>query len=308
MKINISKKIFELFKFRGVLAISGSLIMASCSTQIGAYTEMDGVYYDPEKDVVSESEQQYTHGNRVNETYDYYGREESAYEKSIKHGRYGSGRYTQRTDDGIGSDWGNYIGTETHYNSWGGYYSPDYWGGYGLGLGYGWGSYFRIGYNWGNPWYGYYNPYWGAFDYFHPYYNPYYMGYYSPYYYGNYYRVEPRYKYRRSGAVNTSVMTGNRARDFQNSGFRNGTVSGFSGSQRGSVSTSRPRHADGGFRNGPQVDISYPSRSYNTENRDSSGWRSGDSGGFRSSGYNNSSSSGTMRSGSSGGFRSGGFR
>lgn len=326
MERNISKKIFELLKSKGILAISGGLLTISCSTQIGAYTETDGVYYDPNKDTFPEIVEGYAQTNQIDEHYSYG--EESAYEKSRKHGRYGSSRYTYRQDEELGSDWGNYIGTETYYNNWGGYYSPYSWGnfGWGLGFGYGWNSYFQLSYGWNSPWYGYgwgsyYTPYWNRFNNF---YNSYHIGgYYDPFYYGSYYRTMPRYNYHRSGTDNIPITRNIMPSTSNNkSGFRNGNVRYSNTQSNERYSNHNQRYnSKGGFRNAPQVQMnrSYqtqPSRSYNTErHNNNSGWRNNNSnsGGFRSSGFSSGSSNGgfgngTTRSGSSGGFRSGGFR
>ena len=329
MKRNVSKKIFDLLKSKGILAISSSMLLVSCGVQTSYYTEMDGIYYDPEKDVIEEYAYQQPNHNQVGSDYDYNGAEESAYEKTKKHGRYGSGRYIQRNDDfAVSSDWGTYTGTETNYSSWGnwgGFYSPFGWNRFGLGLGfgYGWGSYFSMNYGWGSPWYGYgwgspfsyyrsfYNPFWGGFG---GYYHPYYGGYGYPYYGGYGYSVTPR-NYRRSGVDASPFRSGNSVSPVPNTanrgGFRNSAGRGTYQQNNGFGSSSQ----NGGFRNAPtqrRYESNSSSRSYDNSN---SAWRN-NSGGFNNSssgGFRNSSSSGgfgggATRSGSSGGFRSGGFR
>ena len=52
MKNSTYKNLLEIFKSKGVLAVSGGLLLISCGAQMGGYTETDGIYYDPNKDVI----------------------------------------------------------------------------------------------------------------------------------------------------------------------------------------------------------------------------------------------------------------
>ena len=54
MKNSTYKNLLEIFKSKGILAVSGGLLLVSCGAQMGGYTETDGVYYDPNKDVIPE--------------------------------------------------------------------------------------------------------------------------------------------------------------------------------------------------------------------------------------------------------------
>lgn len=183
MKNSTYKNLLEIFKSKGVLAVSGGLLLISCGAQMGGYTETDGVYYDPNKDVIPVGvTMQDT--NAVGEDYSYTDNSESIIEQNQQNIQAQKNKY-QDWSDGSQSDWGNYAGSETNYYSnnwgwgypygWGGYYG---WGsGWNIGLGWGWNSWYpgwsmgwsggygwgwNAGWNWGNPWYGY-NPYWGSY-------------------------------------------------------------------------------------------------------------------------------------------------
>ena len=72
MKRNIHKNLLGLLKSKGILAVSGGLLLMSCGAQMGGYSETDGVYYDPNKDTLPEGVIINGGGNRVGEYYDYY--------------------------------------------------------------------------------------------------------------------------------------------------------------------------------------------------------------------------------------------
>jgi hypothetical protein len=72
MKRNIHKNLLGMLKSKGILAISGGLLLVSCGAQMGGYSETDGVYYDPNKDTLPEGVIINDGGNRVGEYYDYY--------------------------------------------------------------------------------------------------------------------------------------------------------------------------------------------------------------------------------------------
>ena len=344
MKRNIHKKIYDLLRSKGLLAISAGMILASCSTQMGGYSETDGVYYDPNKDTLPEGVV-INQGNRVGEYYDF--NDNSVIANNQENVNQYNNRYND-WDTTSSSDWGSYTGTETNiynYNNWGwgnpwGWYgySPYWRTGFSIGMSWGWGG------PWGG-WYGGYSPYWGAYNpwgwyggyspysWYGGYYTPYYGGYYSPYYYN-------RLPYNRSGADgrlyntntagfnrqnrNTSAFQNNvnRASAFRNnntlnSGNRsfnnqNGTRPSYNYNGNVRPNTTNPNNS--GFRNNtnrPNTD-----NGYQTPTRNNGGFRSGSSdGGFRSGGSNGGFRSsgggfggGATRSSGGGGMRSGGFR
>ena len=244
MKNFTYKNLLEILKSKGVLAISGSVLLVSCGAQMGGYTETDGVYYDPNKDVIPEGIVMQEPGqNVVDEPYNYQSDSVSIIEQNKQNQLAQQNKYRNWSNNNNSqSDWGSYAGTEqniyyNNYNwgypyygwslgfsfgsSWG--YSP-YWGNYY------WGGYYPGYYGYYSPWYyNSYYPYYGGYygynpyyygGYYHPwygYYSPYYGGYYgyNPYYYGGYYY--PRNNYKRSGA--DAITRGN---GFQNSGSNRG--------------------------------------------------------------------------------------
>ena len=54
MKKNIHRSFLQVFKSKAVLAVSAGLVAVSCGTQMGGYSETDGVYYDPNRDTLPE--------------------------------------------------------------------------------------------------------------------------------------------------------------------------------------------------------------------------------------------------------------
>lgn len=318
MKKFTYKNLLEMLKSKAVLAVSGALVLTSCTIQTGGYSETDGVYYDPNRDTLPEGVVMNS-GNQVGDYYDYTATDnQNVYLNSDNR--------NQKWQDSQNSDWGNFTGTETYYSDNWGYYPYGYYNGFSFGFGYGgaFGGYYSP---WGfgyNPWYGYYSPWYGYYSPWYGYYNPYYYGYnyyspygyYSPYNYG--YNAVP---YKRRGAEGMSI--GNVNRNSNVSGIRNADRPGF-----------RNTNTNGGFRNdngysNPKVTPNYPNNSQprirNTypnatpndngpryqapvrsndggfRTRGESGIRSGNDGGFRSGGESG------IRSGNSGGFRSGGF-
>lgn len=332
------KNFFNKVKHHGILAVVGGLILVSCGTQMGGYSETDGVYYDPNKDTLPEGTIM-DQGNRVGEYYDYQD-SGSIIRNSEENMQAQNSKYDQWNTE---SDWGAYTGTETNFYN-------DYWG-YPYGFGYSpwsWSIGFSMGYSWGwSPWswYGYnpywYNPYWG---YYGSYYPSYYYGYnpyfgYSPYYgYGSYYGYGPLFRTKRSGAdgrlYNSYSQGGLNKQGFSN-GFRNSNsiirnsnanTIRYRNPQRNPAQMDaqgvRPRYQNVPQNNGvrptqqpprmnqPRMrDYQSTPRPQQSQPRYDSRPRSNDNGGFRSgsSGSFNSGSSGT-RSGSSSGTRSGGFR
>lgn len=295
-----------------VVGVAGCLLLMSCGTQMGGYSETDGVYYDPNKDTLPEGVVTDDRGNRVGEYYDY---NDSGYIEDVR-SRDWQENSKYWDDDNSGSDWGMYAGSETNFyqDNWGwgspyGYYSPFYRSGFMMGMSWGWGS----PWGWYDPYWGY-SPFshWGMYNGYYPYggWNSPYYGYYSPYYYNS-----PGYRYQRSGANGRMYNSyqgaqGGLLRQGANSGFRNPAVSGARNNGEQPVNSSprfrtpsnrdmipqqqsQPRATP---RNRPQMD-NQQSAPRTTEPRT----RSNDSGGFRSGGYNGGSSSS-----SGGGFRSGG--
>ena len=161
MKNSTYKNLSEILRTKGVLGVAAGLLLVSCGSQMGGYTETDGVYYDPNKDVIPEGIVM-PEPNQVDEVYAYESDSASIIEQNQQNQAAQKNKY--QTWNGTESDWGTYAGTEqniyyNNYNTWGwnpyGYYSPYYgWGnGWNIGIGFGWN-------NWGwNNWG--WNPYWG---------------------------------------------------------------------------------------------------------------------------------------------------
>lgn len=325
MKKNIHNNWFDILKSKGLLAVSGGLLMISCGTQLPGYSETDGVYYDPNKDTLPEGIVM-NEGNKVGEYYDYQDStsviEKSRHNELSKNNRYRNNNWND--DKGTSSDWGSYAGSETNiYNDWG---SPFGYG-YGFYPRFGYGSYYGMNFGWGNPWYsgfydwgfgGYYSPWYTGFYGYHPYhyYNPYYGyynpygyygGYYSPYGYGNYYDYPYYYAPRKArGSENGLNANGGRMQQ-QNSGFRGAenrvmqnpayTPQNSQPCVRGTQAprTTFPREVQQ-----PQSEPRYRNDVFRNDGFRSGG---GDSG-FRSGGFN----SGSSGNSSGGGMRSGGGR
>src|SRR5690606_27239011 len=173
------KNILLAIKSKVVLAVAGGLVLASCTTQMGGYTETDGVYYDPNTDTLPEGSMT-RNTNQVGDYYDYQANDDANVYLNADN-------RNERWREAQSSDWGSYQGTDTYYSdSWG--YPYSYYGGFGFGMSFGWGSPWGYGgyYSpWGfgyNPWYSYYSPYYGYYNHYFGY-NPYYgYGYGAPYY------------------------------------------------------------------------------------------------------------------------------
>lgn len=315
MKKFTYKNLIDILKTKSVLMVAGSLLLVSCGTQMGGYTETDGVYYDPNKDTIPEG----VITNEINRVGNDY-----VYEDYQTPNDY---------NDVLNSDWGLYSGTDYNYYN-------DSWN-YPYGFGYspwGWNSGFGIGLSWGSPWGGFgYNPYWDFG--FNPYYGFGYGSYWGYYGYNPYFGYNPYYgygytspfRYKRSGAdgrIGNSFGpsglnrqgTSSRFRSqetLRNSnsvtpGFRNPQSSGFRNQQNGNISprfntpgsvnpNTTPRESTPRYR-APQRTPSYDAT---PRSNDNGGFRSGSD---RSGGSFNNSSSGGRSSSSSSGTRSGGFR
>ena len=313
MKNITYKNVLSLLKSKSVLAVMGGLLLSSCMTTMGGYSETDGVYYDPNRDTLPEG-MVMNNGNRIGDYYDY--------QEVDDQNRYlNAENRNQNWQDAQDSDWGSYMGTDTYYNDpWGSPYGFGMYSGFGFGMsyGFGYGGYYNpwgYGYspfsNYYSPYYGYYNPYYGYYG------SPYYYGYNAPYYnyYGNGYNSynAPRFQYKRSGADNgfRNSNTGVRQNMNQNTGFRNDNV------RNNSIRNTNPRlnqpsNNQPRYRTSPQINRNprqntaprqtMPSNDqprYRSNSNDN-GFRSGNSGGGFNSGSSNSSSVSTR---SSGGFR-----
>ena len=75
MKNSIYKDFMKSLKSKWILGISTGMLLVSCGAQMGSYTETDGVYYDPKKDVIPEG-----YLGKISEgtDYDYYSNEDSS--------------------------------------------------------------------------------------------------------------------------------------------------------------------------------------------------------------------------------------
>jgi hypothetical protein len=82
MKNSTYKNLLEIFKSKGVLAVSSGLLLISCGAQMGGYTETDGVYYDPNKDVIPAGVTMQDTNNNVGEDYSYTDNSESIIEQN----------------------------------------------------------------------------------------------------------------------------------------------------------------------------------------------------------------------------------
>ncbi|WP_313501490.1 prolyl-tRNA synthetase [Kaistella carnis] len=311
MKNITYKNVLNLLKSKSVLAVMGGLLLSSCMTTMGGYSETDGVYYDPNRDTLPEG-MVMSNGNRIGDYYDY-----QAVDDQNKY--LNAENRNQNWQDAQDSDWGIYTGTDTYYNDYWGYpYGFGLYSGFGFGMSYGFGYsgyYNPWGYGYGpfsnyySPFYGYYNPYYGYYG------SPYYYGYNAPYYnyYGNGFNSynAPRFQYKRSGADNgfRNSNSGVRQNTNQNSGFRNDNI------RSNDVRNTNPRSVQPNinqqrYRTSPQINNprqnSTPRQSMPSSepryrsNSSDNGFRSGNTGGGFNSG-SSSSSSGSTRS--SGGFR-----
>ncbi|MCW4452030.1 prolyl-tRNA synthetase [Kaistella sp. BT6-1-3] len=313
------KNLPQILKSKVVLALAGGLILMSCGSQMGGYSETDGVYYDPNRDTLPEGTVMNS-GNRVGEYYDYQATDDQ--------NKYLNSENRNESWKDQNSDWGNYAGTDIFYNdTWG--YPYGMYSGWGLNFGFGpywgYGGYYSpwgMGYN---PWYGYYSPWYGYYSPYYGYYNPYYgyslYGYYSPYGYGygmGYNSYNGGFTYKRSGAdggfrnsLRNSTPNSTIRNNNYNSGFRNDTPR-MNSTQPNNPRYNRPENStQPRLRATPRPDSSprqttprQSSPSYSEprirSNSNDGGFRSGSSGGGFNSGSSNTSS-GSSRSG--GGFR-----
>ncbi|MDY3337712.1 Vitellogenin II precursor [Riemerella anatipestifer] len=332
---------------RLALATSVSFLLTSCGAQMGGYTETDGVYYDPSKDVIPEGVV-VNDRNNVGDYYD-YSNDYRVVENSRQLQQNQNNKYQEWTDTPVqsDSDWGAFAGVERRYTGWGwntpfwgtGFGWDPYWGGFGgwnswnMGFGWssGWGWNMGFGMGWGSGWnrWGWGNPYWGGRFGWNPYWgtgwgNPYWGGYGA---WGNpYWGVAPRqYNYRRSGV--DSITRYNNG-GFNNPIYRNPNSNSNSGRNFGGFRDSGFGRGDNRInRNNSNNGYSMPQTrtlrrsepNYNYQDRGmtprtqsiprNDGFRnnSGWGGGSNRSGGFGSGSSGGGMR-SGGGFRTGGFR
>ena len=94
------------------LAASGFLLM-SCGTQMGGYSETDGVYYDPNNDTLPEGVIVNNNGNNVGEYYDY--NENTTIANSQINSQEQQNKYQDWSSDSTDSDWGAFAGTNVNY-------------------------------------------------------------------------------------------------------------------------------------------------------------------------------------------------
>ena len=299
MKNFTYKNLIEIIKSKGIFAVSSGLLLISCGAQMGGYTETDGVYYDPKKDVIPAGVVMDDTNNNVGEDYSYNDNSPSIIEQNQQNMEAQKNKY-QDWNNFEQSDWGSYAGTETNYysNNWGwGYGYPYGMGGYygwgnrwsiGLGFGWGWNSWYNPGWNWGwgtswgYPYYGYgYNPY---------YWDSYYWGggYYPGYYgWGGYpgYWGRPA-NVKRSGA--DAIFRGNNT---NNSSFNTVNRNGF-----GRNSSNQNSVNNNGFRRS-----GFGTPNQNSQN--SSNQNSVNNNGFRRSGFGTTNNNNSSNQQQNGGFR-----
>lgn len=328
MKQNIHKKTFGFLKSKVLLAFSASFMLSSCVVYTGGYSETDGVYYDPNTDVLPQAHTG-SHENQVGGYYNYSPNvgiiEQSKKNQTEWDYRYQNGNWTN--GQSANSDWGIYSGTEVNYYNLG---WNHYWGwgiplGHGSRFGYGWGLGY---YGWGDAW-GWHHPYWGygSWGMYYPYWGwrgygywgygmPYYYYGYGPYYYniprrwsggnGRYYNMnamqrnstESLYQgmrtgntYRGPGMNSTSspVRVGNTNATRLNNGMRGDNVRRVSPYNNGGY-----RGSNGGFRTGNGGNYRNDGGGFRTSN---TGGMRGSSGGFGGGTSGGGSRGGGMRTG-----------
>ncbi len=317
------KNILQQLKSKMVLMVAGSFLLASCTTQMGGYTETDGVYYDPNRDTLPEGTVIQS-GNQVGEYYDYQTNDNQNVYLNAEN-------RNERWREAQESDWGSYLGTDTYYtDNWG---SPfGFYGGFGFGMGYGWGSPWGWGSGFYHPWGFGYHPFYSFYSPLYDFYNPYFgfnsvwgyapYGFYSPYGFGYAHNTyNGGFTYKRSGSdgsfrnslrnANSNSRLANDVRAFRNnqanssnnnSGFRNQNNSSNSNSGFRNQGNSSTR-----FRTQQPTRQMTPRQSTPdySEPRFRSNSNSGyNGGGFRSGGSSSGSFGGSTSSGRSGG----GFR
>lgn len=335
--INLLYETLKIARKKALFIVAGSFLLISCGTQMGGYTETDGVYYDPKTDTLPEGVIINNEGNVVGDYYNYQN-STPIISNSEMIAQEQENRYQDWNSNATDSDWGSFAGSDINYydNNFYGWNSPwgfgfnNFGGGFGWGMGFnnwGWGSPWGFGFNnwgWGNPWgFGFNNWGWGSPWGFNNFYG---NGFYGNGFYGN------GFRYQRSGANGRSynsysngfTQNGNkinsngfRNANNQNSGrFRNDNSNGVM--QR---SNNTPRYRNQSIQNSGNMNstpryrnqqIQSPTRndtrnnSYrndtNVRPMQSSPSRSNSSSGGFNSGSSGSSSSGGSRSGG-GGFR-----
>lgn len=207
-------------KSLGILMVSGCMLLVSCGAQMGSYSETDGLYYDPNKDIIPEPNYTYISPGSEDTFIEQEEDSQGIIEQNLQNQIENQNRYNN-WNGASQSDWGSYAGTESNYymNNWGwgmgsgfgwGFNNPWMWGnrwGMGAGFGWGWNDPFmwgngwgmNFGFGWNDPWmwggrwgmgmgFGWGGPYMG----YNPYWDFYGWGY--PGYFGR------PYNYKRSGS------------------------------------------------------------------------------------------------------------
>lgn len=332
MKNSTYKSRWMKLRSKGILVLSGALLLVSCGAQMGIYTETDGIYYDPKKDIIPERSYAY-YESTAGDTWGEEAQEPGIIEQNRQNELQNRNRYNSWS--GVSqSDWGTFAGTESSFNSWNnwgwggfgwGWNDPWMWGGrWGMGLGFGWG--WNDPWMWGNRWgmglgWGWNSWNWGwgwnaGWGFGGPWFNPYWdFGWGNPWFFGrpvNYKRSGPDMINRgNSGFSNNSNFNrgfnGVNPQDNRPYNVNSANSNGFRRSGFGAPSSVSPNPAlnsssNSGFRRSNYT----PSSNYSTPRNES--FRNNAPSGF---GSGSSGSSGGFRGGSSGssggGFR-GGFR
>ena len=125
----MKKNLFPLLSTKSlVLGVTASIFLSSCSITNGAYTETDGIYYDPKTDVIPSNNYFENEDNRIDNIYNYEGQGLISNNKKNIIEAENRFRNTNNTQNKY-SDWGGYAGSETNFynNYFGLYYSPFIW-------------------------------------------------------------------------------------------------------------------------------------------------------------------------------------
>ena len=109
----MKKILFPLLSTKSlVLGVTASIFLSSCSITNGAYTETDGIYYDPKTDVIPSNNYFENEDNRIDNIYNYEGQGLISNNKKNIIEAENRFRNTNNTQNKY-SDWGGYAGSET---------------------------------------------------------------------------------------------------------------------------------------------------------------------------------------------------
>ena len=104
----MKKILFPLLSTRSlVLGVTASIFLSSCSITNGAYTETDGIYYDPKTDVIPSNNYFENEDNRIDNIYNYEGQGLISNNKKNIIEAENRFRNTNNTQNKY-SDWGGY--------------------------------------------------------------------------------------------------------------------------------------------------------------------------------------------------------